>query len=81
MPESALLESSKSFENLCHNIENGAPRRINITNTCRRSYYSRTAAQRRLPRLAAADGNQRYSVLDVRVARIRELRKFKAVDP
>ena len=25
MPESALLESSKSFENLCHNIENGAP--------------------------------------------------------
>lgn len=41
--------SGTSFAFGVQRYENGAPPRINITNMCRRSYYSRNALHRRSP--------------------------------
>ena len=41
---------------------NGAPHRINITNTCRRSYYSSNARNRRSPPSVVAFDRRRYKL-------------------
>lgn len=43
-------------------LRNGAPHRINITNTCRRSYYSSNARNRRSPPSVVAFDRRRYKL-------------------
>jgi hypothetical protein len=41
-------------------IQNGAPRRINVTNMCRSLYYPENACGHRRAPLIAASGRERY---------------------